>query len=312
MRFRFNQLLFRTAAPVLAGLLFAVPTRAAEAVATTNPFSREFIRWVKTADHEGHVDTAVKSYFRERDKALVTLAAVVHVGDASYYASLQKLFEDYDAVLYEMIRDRDVEPASEVGTDHPVSQLQIMMKTLLGLEFQLDRIDYGKKNFVHADLDPESFAKLQADRGETIFGLLLRAALEEQGRLSTDPDAALNPFSLLFALTSEDSAHQLKFLLGQQMSQMESMLADIDQSADGRGSAILSGRNEHAMKVLDEQIARGRRKLALFYGAGHMPDFEKRLIELGFRQVTEHWNIAWDVRRKKPAASEPNLPPGGP
>jgi hypothetical protein len=54
------------------------------------------------------------------------------------------------------------------------------------------------------------------------------------------------------------------------------------------------------MEVLAEQIERGRRKLAIFYGAGHMPDFEKRLNELGFRQVAESWQIAWDMRRTKP------------
>lgn len=285
---------------VWSGWLMSSPAGAADTTTSTNRFSKEFIRWVKTGATEGHVDTAVKSYFRERDQSLVTLASVVHVGDAGYYAGLQKLFESCDAVLYEMIRDRDVEPTAEVGTDHPVSQLQIMMKTMLGLEFQLDQIDYGKKNFVHADLDPESFARLQADRGETIFGLLFRAAMEEQQRQSANPDEGLNPFALLFALTSNDSAHQLKFLLGQQMSQMESMLAGIDQSADGKGSAILSGRNEHVMKVLHEQLGKGRRKLAIFYGAGHMPDLEKRLLEQGFKLVTEHWNIAWDVRRQKP------------
>jgi hypothetical protein len=83
------------------------------------------------------------------------------------------------------------------------------------------------------------------------------------------------------------------------MGQMEDMLAGIDQTADGKGSAILSGRNEHAMKVLAGQIALGRKKLAIFYGAGHMPDFEKRLIEQGFKQIGEQWQTAWDVRRAK-------------
>jgi len=268
-------------------------------------FSTEFIRFIKTAEKEGHVDTAVKSYFRERDQVLVTLAAVVHIGDAAYYDKFQKLFESYDAVLYEMIRDEEVTPPTEISSDHPISQLQIGMKNMLDLEFQLERIDYSKTNFVHADLDPESFANLQAERGESLFGVLLRAALEEQSRQNANPEVGLNPFALLFALGSDDRAHQLKFLLGQQMSNVESMLGGVDKSADGKGSAILSGRNEHVMKVLNEQIAEGKKKLVIFYGAGHMPDLEKRLNGEDFKKVTEHWNIAWDITKKKPM---PKLP----
>jgi hypothetical protein len=290
----------------VAHLLLAGGALAAAEVVEGVPFAKEFIRFTKTGRFEGHVDTATKSYRRESDQVLVSLMSVVHVGDRAYYDALQELFAGYDAVLYEMIRDRDVEPTDDVGTDHPVSQLQIGMKSMLDLEFQLDRIDYGRTNFVHADLDPESFANLQTERGESIFGLLFKAALEEQRRQSADPESGLNPFSVLFALTSPDSARQLKFLLGQQLGQMEDMLAGIDQTADGRGSAILSGRNEHAMKVLAEQIAQGRKKLAIFYGAGHMPDFERRLLELGFRQVGEDWQVAWDIRKSlRPRSRNP-------
>ncbi len=288
-------------------LLFAGGTLFAQDEKPSDQSTTEFIRFVKTGKKEGHVDTALKSYVREHDQVLVTLAAVVHVGDAVYYDQFQKLFESYDAVLYEMIRDEDAMPATKINSDHPISQLQIGMKTMLDLEFQLERIDYGKTNFVHADLDPESFADLQAERGESLFGVLLRAAMEEQSRQNANPEQGLNPFELLFALGSDDRSHQLKFLLGQQMGNVEAMLGGVDKSGDGKGSAILSGRNEHVMKVLDEQIAAGKKKLVIFYGAGHMPDLEKRLNAEEFKKVTEHWNVAWDITKKKAAAPKPGL-----
>ena len=148
----------------LAFLALAMPSFAATAgddVAKPAALTKEFIRFVKTGRVEGHVDTATKSYSRVSDQVQVSLVAVVHVGDGAYFDGLQRMFAGYDAVLYEMIRDRETEPTAEVGTDHPVSQLQIGMKTLLELEFQLDRIDYGKTNFVHADLDPATFASLR-------------------------------------------------------------------------------------------------------------------------------------------------------
>ena len=42
------------------------------------------------------------------------------------------------------------------------------------MDFQLDDVDYQKKNFVHADLDAETFAKMQEEKGESIVGLMLR------------------------------------------------------------------------------------------------------------------------------------------
>ena len=47
--------------------------------------------------------------------------------------------------------------------------IQRMMKDMLGLDFQLDDIDYHADNFVHADLDAETFAKEEADHGESLL-----------------------------------------------------------------------------------------------------------------------------------------------
>ena len=44
-----------------------------------------------------------------------------------------------------------------------------------------------------------------------------------------------------------------------------------------KGSTLISGRNKVALDVLRKEIAAGKKKIAIFYGAGHMPDFQKRL-----------------------------------
>jgi hypothetical protein len=264
----------------------------------TNAPLREFMRFEMIGRDEGHLDTVVRSY-RRRDGVTVSLFAAVHVADRAYYEKLQRMFEDCDALLYEMIRDRETAPTGQVDKDNPLSQLQLGMKSLLGLEFQLDRIDYRRPNFVHADLDPEAFFRLQRERGESILGLMLRAILEEQSRQANTPQGTLGGYQLLFALLSADRAHTLKLVLGQQMDRMESMLAGIDQGQSGQGSVLVSGRNEHALRVLQEQIRAGKRRLGIFYGAGHMPDFERRLQALGFERSGERWLVAWDIRRQK-------------
>jgi hypothetical protein len=281
----------------LVGLLWWAATAAADTPATTNAVLGSFIRYQAESQTEGHVDTAVKTYIRA-DGVAVTLFAALHVADRAYYEKMEEQFKECDALLYEMVRDTEVDMTSQVGTDNPLSQLQIGMKRMLGLEFQLEAIDYSRPNFVHADLDPDTFFRLQEERGESILGLMLQAILAEQARQANNPQANISGLQLLMAFFSSDRAHALKLLLGQQMEQMEAMLAGIDRGSDGQGSVLVQGRNEHAMRVLDREIKQGRRKIGIFYGAGHMPDFERRLEALGFRKSAEHWLVAWDIRRK--------------
>jgi hypothetical protein len=281
----------------LVGFLWWAATAAADTPATTNAVLGSFIRYQAEGQTEGHVDTAVKTYTRA-DGVAVTLFAALHVADRAYYEKMEEQFKECDALLYEMVRDTEVDMTSQVGTDNPLSQLQIGMKRMLGLEFQLEAIDYSRPNFVHADLDPDTFFRLQEERGESILGLMLQAILAEQARQANNPQANISGLQLLMAFFSSDRAHALKLLLGQQMEQMEAMLAGIDRGSDGQGSVLVQGRNEHAMRVLDREIKQGRRKIGIFYGAGHMPDFERRLEALGFRKSAEHWLVAWDIRRK--------------
>ena len=275
--------------------------RAAEPPPASRPATNSFVRFERTGADRGRLSTAVRTYTNANDRT-VALIAAIHVGDPAYYRKLQESFKNYDALLYEMIRDRDADIREKIQSDHPVSQLQIGLKNALGLEFQLDALDYTPTNFVHADLDPETFARLQGERGETILGLMLRAILEEDARQRSGQGQALHPLHLLWALASGDRAHALKLLLAQQMDQIEATLAGIDRGSDGQGSVLVSGRNEHAMGVLRDQLERGKRRLGIFYGAGHMTDFERRLGQLGFQPAGEQWLTAWDIRRRRPSA----------
>jgi hypothetical protein len=261
------------------------------ASASTNTPLRAFMRFETTGRESGHLDTAMRSYAR-KDGVSVALIAVVHVGDRSYYDALQRRFEGYDALLYEMIREGGARPGARVDTDNPVSQVQLALKDLLDLEFQLDRLDYSRTNFVHADLDPQTFSRLQEERGESILGLMLQAALEAEDRQKDDPRSALSSFQMFWALMGSNRSRQLKFLIGQQMDQLEAAAAGLDR---GRPTVLVSGRNAQAIQVLQDQIKLGKRTLGIFYGAGHMPDLERRLADLGFQPAGEQWLTAWRV-----------------
>jgi hypothetical protein len=76
-------------------------------------------------------------------------------------------------------------------------------------------------------------------------------------------------------------------------------MADADKqldSLDGE-NVIIGDRNARCIEVLDREIADGKKKLGIFYGAAHFPDLERRLLEKGFARVSTKWATAWRVAK---------------
>jgi hypothetical protein len=233
--------------------------------------------------------------------AKVDLVGAVHIGDAKYYRALNKDFKKYDSVLYEMVKPKDLDPGklNQGRKQSSVSFLQRFMKTQLDLAYQLDEVDYGPKNFVHADMTDKQFAERQKVRGEGMFQLMMRMMREDMARQKGDKGAAdISVGELMRALFSPSRAVDLKYLLARQFNELERLTAGLDGK---EGSVILTERNTVALNVLAKELKAGRKNLAIFYGAAHMPDIEKRMVEkMGFERKGTRWLTAWDLppRRK--------------
>ena len=233
--------------------------------------------------------------------AKVDLFGAVHIGDAEYYRTLNKDFKKYDSVLYEMVKPKDLDPGklNQGRKQSSVSFLQRFMKTQLDLAYQLDEVDYGPKNFVHADMTDKQFAERQKVRGEGMFQLMMRMMREDMARQKGGKGAAdISVGELMRALFSPSRAVDLKYLLARQFNELERLTAGLDGK---EGSVILTERNTVALNVLDKELKAGRKNLAIFYGAAHMPDIEKRMVEkMGFERKGTRWLTAWDLppRRK--------------
>src|SRR4029079_6287211 len=92
---------------------------------------------------------------------------------------------------------------------------------------------------------------------------------------------------VLMALFSKDRPVKLKTLLAQQFQSLEGAMSALDGPG---GSAIITERNKTCFEVLDKQNAAGKKRIAIFYGAGHLPDMQKRLeTDYGFRRASESW-----------------------
>ncbi|MBN1394033.1 MAG: hypothetical protein JW959_03295 [Pirellulales bacterium] len=231
-------------------------------------------------------------------KISVDLVAAVHVADAEYYRNLNREFGRYDAVLYELVAPEGAEkpPPGSPSGKHPISLLQNGMKELLELEYQLNGIDYTRKNMVHADMSPEELARSMKEKGESALTLLSRMlgyALSKQGQ-STASDV-----QLLAALFDKDRALALKRLLAEQFTDGDAAFAAMEGLA---GSTLISGRNRVAVEALKKEIEAGKKKIAIFYGAGHMPDLLRRLRDdLALAPVDTRWLVAWDLEPKEKA-----------
>lgn len=249
------------------------------------------------------METAVVRYVStDRPGVTVDLVGAIHIGDKSYYDDLNKLFESYEVVLYELVAPEGTRVPKEGrpgNNAHPIGAMQNGMGAMLELQHQLDRVDYTKENFVHADMSPEDFNKSMEKRGESLMQMFLRmmgqgmvqqaAQQQKEGGGSTD-------LGLLMALFSKDRAHKLKSLFADQFENMESQMLLFDGPD---GSTIITERNKKAFEVLDKQLKVGKKNVAVFYGAGHLPDMEKRLAaDFGLKREGEKWLTAWSLEKK--------------
>ena len=229
----------------------------------------------------------------------VDLIGAVHVGDADYYAGLNKRFRKYDALLYELVAPEGtvVRPEDNRSSGSVVGGVQNSMKSILELEHQLEKIDYQRPNFVHADMTPEEFFKSMDDRGEGLLQMYFRMVghgIAAQSKQSAD-GASLD-FDIFRALFAPDRARRLKIAMAEQMLGMESLLGGFGGE---KGSTLITERNKAAFKVLSSELAKGKSRLGVFYGAGHLSDMNQRLRK-EFKLLPDEitWVTAWDLTKK--------------
>ena len=270
----------------------------------------KFMRYVDDGHAGGKFETAVLT-LKNKDGVVIRLVGAVHIGEKSYYQALNKSFEHDDAVLYELVKPKDGGiPKPGQKSDNLINQIQHLMKEVLNLDFQLDDIDYSKPNFVHADMDAETFAKMQQERGETFEQLMLKQFMKAfQGNDAKEhkPDEPVDPQKLIDGMiemfTRPDMERQIKVAFAKQLDKMEDSAMGLDNPG---GSVIVTERNKVAMKVLENTIASGKRKISIFYGAAHMPDMVTRVQEMGFKPAAVEWTTAWDltIRPNEPSGAE--------
>jgi hypothetical protein len=274
--------------------------------AETKPETVKFIRVVRDKhDRPVALETGVGHYVSATpgQNVSVDLIGCIHVGDKSYYESLNEQFRRYGAVLFELVmpEGQSLEGLAHRESNHPVSRVQQALPKILDLDYQLKRINYTAKNFVHADLSPDEMAKAikaRGDSGGSVFIKVFFDILKQSNQMAEAAEkrgGEFPEFQLLAALFDSNRPLALKRLMADQMEMVESGTG-LGPTLD---TILVQDRNGAAMKVLAREIKKGTPKIAIFYGAAHMPDFDRRLIqELKLKRESMSWVRAWDLSGK--------------
>lgn len=282
----------------------------------------DFVRFEEN-EKGAQLQTAIASY-RNSKGVTVDLIGAIHIADKNYYEVLNAYFEGYDSLLYEMVGEpipragHPDEYKEEDASPHPAGEtpsakaekkareklrwlhpLYDMMKNTLNLDSQIECIDYTKRNFVHADMTARAFAAKQEEKGEGFLQLWMRMMKVQ----AMSPDAGMKDpgiLKILEILCRPDSATELKRLMGRMFDSVDKVMSGMEGPD---GSVILTERNKVAMEVLKIHLALNKKKLGIFYGAAHLPDMEKRLLEMGFKRERVEWLNAWELPPEPPPFS---------
>ena len=227
----------------------------------------------------GAFQTAAVVYTSPKSAAQIVLCAVVHVGERAYFDQLQTRLSASTLVLYEAVQigesphpvpatDRWLDPATALGS-------------MLGLVHQATALNYRSRNFVWADV---SLDELFKGGGSDMLGSLL-------GSAPSNPSAALltGLSNLLWSAFDPRRARaELANVLATAFDDLPNMLGS------KLANSLIGLRNDRLMTVLDARlptVPTGR--ITVLYGAGHMPDLDKRLQQRGWSPTKVAWYSAW-------------------
>ena len=249
------------------------------------------------------LETSITRYQLVREngeKVIVDLIGAVHIGEREYFAKLNNQFEKYDTLLYELVApEGTVIPKGGGRKDaiptNPIAGLQKAMQVTLGLEFQLEHIDYTKKNFRHADMTPEEFAESMSENDESISKYILKGIGQSMAMQSAGSGG--DGVGMMMALFSSNKELRMRRVFAKQIQNMESGMVMFEGKD---GSTIIDHRNAKCMKVLKDELNKGTKRIGIFYGAGHLVDMERRLMsDFQMTRGGQKWLEAWRLSDRK-------------
>ncbi|MEM7229817.1 MAG: type II secretion system protein GspG [Planctomycetota bacterium] len=170
----------------------------------------------------------------------------------------------------------DIEPFAMAGEG---DNLQMQLAQAINLSFQLEALDYSAENWRCSDMAIDQVERSLAARGlefdllgDTMAGSSLPAQFVK---------AVLRMIKSFDRFMDGALTDTFKVVLIEMLSDESLLDASMGQLGDGFMDVIINERNQVVVDDLTELIADEPqiKSVAVLYGAGHMQDLEKRLIE---------------------------------
>lgn len=164
--------------------------------------------------------------------------------------------------------------------------IQVKLAKTLGLEFQLAALDYNRPNWRNSDITVEKleqrFEEAGVD-GSFLFGMLDGSSLGSK----------LMGFLLGLLEQSPQLVIQTKIMMAEMLAHAEALGGNLGPVMD----VLIKDRNAIVMEDLSRVLASepAVHRVAIFYGAGHLPDMEHRLAAMGFAGGETAWRTAIEV-----------------
>ena len=186
--------------------------------------------------------------------------------------------------------------------------LQSELAKALGLEFQLDGIDYDRPSFRCSDMSMDQLERAMEAAGldmTPLEGSLAASSLP--GRITVFLLRIVRTLDIFFDGMIADA---LKVMLIELFSDEAFLEQSMRQFGEGFTRVFIEQRNQVVVDDVKAIVQNERevRSLAIFYGAAHMPDMATRLSEqLGYRLDGEQWFTAFEIDLTETAMSPAQL-----
>ncbi len=201
------------------------------------------------------------------------------------------------------------EPAPEVMALSDDDGLQAQLADALGMEFQLEVMDYGKPNWRCSDMDMDQLNRALSERGlnfEMLGGTLAGSSMPARVI-----KLLLGVIKMADSFMSGAITDTFKVVMIEMLGDVALTDASLKQLGAGFAEVIIVDRNNVTMAdlkaIIDTEPEVG--SVAIFYGAGHMADFDEQLRAMGYVPADdgERWLTGMKVDLEKSAVSAREL-----
>lgn len=276
-----------------------------------------YLRIDESRPHVVSLQTAVRRLVPiEGDGPVIWLGAVTHIGSTNYYRAFEALLVTNDLVFFEAVLPHKkggwsgAEFSRARAPGNSEATLQSDLAHALDLAFQLESVNYAHSNFHNCDLSMEAVQGLmisqsrqqassappaEQNEGENAFAQLM-AIMEGRGWIGRLVQQGVR---MIAADARLQAKTKLTFIevLGRLQGDLARAQALPPEMTDLL-KVLIHRRNQKVVRDLRKALNEkgGPASIAVFYGAGHMADLDRRVCrQLGYRPDADVWLTAFEV-----------------